>query len=113
MTVKAAPMDTRPAVDTTTALDGALFRTAVEAAIRAPSLHNTQPWRFRPRDGALEVLADRSRRLPAADPHAWALRIACGAAILNARLAFAVAGCPAQVRLRPDPAQPDLLARLT
>jgi nitroreductase len=97
---------------TTQTLDRAVFHTAVEAAIRAPSLHNSQPWRFRTRDGALEVLADERRRLPAADPDGWALRIACGTAILNARLAFAVAGHPAQVRLRPDPAQPDLLARL-
>jgi len=94
-------------------LDRAVFLAAVEAAVRAPSLHNTQPWRFRLRDGALEVLADQRRRLPAADPNGWALRIACGAAIFNARLAFAVAGCPAEVRLRPDPMQPDLLARLT
>src|SRR5207302_588960 len=90
-----------------------VFLAAVEAAVRAPSLHNTQPWRFRLRDGALEVLADQRRRLPAADPDGWALRIACGAAVLNARLAFAVAGCPAELRLRPDPEQPDLLARLT
>ena len=90
-----------------------VFVTAVEAAIRAPSLHNSQPWRFRCRDDAVEVLADRSRQLPAADPHGWALRIACGAAVFNMRLAFAVAGYPAQVELRPDPDQPDLLARLT
>ncbi len=89
-----------------------LFLPAVEAAIRAPSLHNSQPWRFRIRDGALEVLADPSRQLPAADPHGWAQRLACGAATFNARLAFAVAGHPAQVRLRPDPDQPGLLARL-
>lgn len=89
-----------------------MFQQAVEAAIRAPSMHNTQPWRFRIRAGALEVLGDRTRTLPVADPRGWALRIACGAAVLNARLAFAEAGRPARVRLRPDPAQPDLLARL-
>jgi nitroreductase len=93
-------------------LDRTVLLAVVEAAVRAPSLHNTQPWRFRLRGGALEVLADHKRRLPAADPRGWAMRIACGAAVLNARLAFAVAGCPAQVLLRPDPAQPDLLARL-
>lgn len=99
-------------MSTQTTLDRGLFLAAVEAAVRAPSLHNTQPWRFRIREGALEVLADHRRRLPAADPHGWALRVACGAAVFNARLAFAMAGCPAQVRLRPDPGQPDLLARL-
>ena len=93
-------------------LDKTLFGTAVEAAVRAPSMHNTQPWRFRLRDGALEVLADRGRQLRVADPHGWGLRLACGAAILNARLAFAVNGSPAEVRLRPEPGAPDLLARL-
>lgn len=97
----------------TQALDRALFVIAVEAAVRAPSMHNTQPWRFRLRGGALEVLADRSRQLPVADPHGRALRIACGAAVLNARLALAVGGHPARVRLRPEPGEPDLLARLT
>jgi nitroreductase len=92
--------------------DHSVFVAAVAAAIRAPSMHNTQPWTFRIRDGALEVWADPQRQLRAADPHGWAVRIACGAAIFNARLAFAVAGRPADVRIRPQPGQPDLLARL-
>jgi hypothetical protein len=96
----------------TQTLDATLAHTAVAAAIRAPSMHNTQPWRFRVRDGALEVLNDPDRRLPVADPRGWGVRLACGAAIFNARLAFAMAGHPAQVRLRPDPGQADLLARL-
>src|SRR5205823_39729 len=50
---------------------------------------------------------------PATDPHGWAHRLARGAAAFNARLAFAVAGHPTQVRLRPDPDDPQLLARLT
>ena len=73
-------------------------------AVRAPSLHNTQPWRFRLRDGAIEVLVDPARRLPATDPSGWGARIACGAALFNLRLALAVAGTPATVRLRPYPA---------
>ncbi|MEV1331611.1 nitroreductase [Micromonospora costi] len=90
----------------------AQLRAAANAAVRAPSLHNTQPWRFRLRNGAVEVLADPARRLPMTDPSGWGVRIACGAALFNLRLALAVAGAPASVRLRPDPAEPDLLARL-
>ncbi|HEX6497480.1 MAG TPA: nitroreductase [Micromonosporaceae bacterium] len=95
-----------------TVLTDSFATTAIEAAIRAPSMHNSQPWRFRLRDGAIEVLADRSRQLPIADPTGWAVHIACGAAVYNLRLAFAVHGTPAVVQLRPDPTQPDLMARV-
>ncbi|MET8152874.1 Acg family FMN-binding oxidoreductase [Actinoplanes sp. NPDC049668] len=86
---------------------------AAAAGIRAPSLLNTQPWLFRLRAGAVEVLADPSRRLPVADRAGWAVRLACGAALYNARLALATAGKPAAVELRPDRSEPDLIARLT
>jgi hypothetical protein len=76
-------------------------------------MHNTQPWLFRLRDGAVEVVADPGRQLSVADPSGWALRLACGAATLNARLALARADAPADVLLLPDPAEPDLIARLT
>ncbi|MER7457077.1 nitroreductase [Micromonospora sp. NPDC126480] len=88
------------------------LRAAAADAVRAPSLHNTQPWRFRLRDGGIEVLGDPSRRLPATDPSGWGMRIACGAALFNLRVALAVAGVPATVRLRPYPAEPDVVARL-
>ncbi|GIH21093.1 hypothetical protein Raf01_92650 [Rugosimonospora africana] len=76
-------------------------------------MHNTQPWHFHIHDGGLDVLADPARQLHVADPHGWAVRLACGAAIFNARLAFAVAGRPVAVALLPQPDQPDLLACLT
>ncbi|MGC5030720.1 Acg family FMN-binding oxidoreductase [Micromonospora sp. DT229] len=88
------------------------LRTAAIDAIRAPSLHNVQPWRFRLRDGAIEVLIDPARRLPATDPSGWGARLAAGAALFNLRLALAVAGTPATVRLRPYPSEPDVVARL-
>ena len=72
---------------------------AVEAATRAPSLHNSQPWKFRLRDGAIEVRVDPDRRLPASDPTGWGARIAVGAAVYNLRLAVAVQGWRPQVRL--------------
>ena len=89
------------------------LRRAAAAAIRAPSLHNSQPWRFRLRDGGIEVLADPARQLAVADSGGWAVRIACGAATLNARLALAIHGTPAEVVIQPDRREPDLIARLT
>jgi len=89
------------------------LRRAAEAAIRAPSLHNSQPWLFRLRDGAIEVLADRDRQLPVADRTGWAVRIACGAAAYNAGLALAAHGTPAHIALAPDGAQAPVMARLT
>ncbi|WBB72030.1 nitroreductase family protein [Micromonospora sp. WMMD1128] len=88
------------------------LRGAVADAVRAPSLHNTQPWRFRLRDGGIEVTVDPRRALPATDPTGWGARVACGAALFNLRLALAVAGTPATVRLRPYPTDPDVVARL-
>ncbi|HEU4424422.1 MAG TPA: nitroreductase family protein [Pilimelia sp.] len=90
----------------------AQLHAAVSAAIRAPSLLNSQPWRFRLHAGAIEVRTDPDRRLPASDPTGWAARIACGAAVFNLRLALAVAGTPAEVQVRPSPGDPDLMARL-
>jgi nitroreductase len=85
---------------------------AAAAGIRAPSLHNSQPWRFRLRDGAIEVLADPHDHLAIADRISWAARIACGAATFNARLALLARGTPADVRLRPHPAEPTVMASL-
>src|SRR6516162_1298243 len=86
----------------------------VRAAAAAPSLHNTQPWRFRVRGGGsvIELLADPARMLPAADPGGRAAHVACGAALFNLRLAAAVAGQRPDIRLLPDSGQPLLLAEV-
>src|SRR5258708_14687681 len=75
-------------------------------------MHNTQPWRFRVLHAActIELRADPERMLPVADPTGRALHIACGAALLNLRLAAAVGGREPVVELLPDPNQPLLLA---
>jgi nitroreductase len=77
-------------------------------------MHNTQPWRFcvSRATQTIELHADPSRMLRFSDPHGRAVHIACGAALLNLRVAVAVAGREPVVRLLPDSAQPQLLAVL-
>jgi nitroreductase len=93
-------------------LDQTAFEAAVEAAVLAPSLHNSQPWRFRLGPDYVDVLVDPGRRLPVSDATGWASRVGCGAALFNLRLALAAGGAPAVVRVLPDLDDPELLARL-
>ena len=46
-------------------MNKAVIDSLLEAAITAPSGHNTQPWLFDIADGCIRVLPDFSRRLPA------------------------------------------------
>ena len=75
-------------------------------------MHNTQPWRFRlqPASQQIELYADPARMLRYSDPHGRAVHLACGAALLNLRLAIMMNGREPRVRLLPDPEQPLLLA---
>ena len=86
----------------------------VRAAVAAPSMHNTQPWRFRIQDAGstIELHLDPARMLPAGDPDGRAAHIACGAALLNVRVAVAEAGLRPEIRLLPNPDQSLLLAEI-
>lgn len=69
----------------------------VAAAVRAPSVHNTQPWSFILGPGVVEVHADPTRMLPVIDPAMRELAISCGAAVFNLRVAAAHAGRASRV----------------
>jgi nitroreductase len=90
----------------------ALRRAAVRATY-APSVHNTQPWKFVITSAGLEIHADAGRQLRVLDATGRQLFISCGCALFNARVALAASGYSAVVERFPDPTQPTLLARLT
>ena len=95
-------------------MDTEQLRLVVGAAELAPSVHNTQPWRFVVRnDGVLEVRADRDRQLRALDPSGRQLLISCGAAIEHALLSMRAMNRDADLQVLPDAADDDLLALLT
>ena len=85
----------------------------VEAAIWAPSVHNTQPWWFRADSGGLNLYADLGRRLTVADPAGREMMISCGAALFTARLALRELGHVPETAAWPDASDPALIARLT
>ena len=83
------------------------LRSVVELACLAPSIHNTQPWTWRYRDGPPRAARRRTRRLPAADPTGRSLVISCGAALHHARVAARALGLGPEVeRLPVGPAPP-------
>lgn len=90
----------------------AVLAEAAGAAGRAPSVHNTQPWRWRVHADWMELYVDRSRQLGVADPAGRLLMISCGAALHHARVALAAEGWRPVVTRHPDPAESDLLARV-
>jgi hypothetical protein len=88
------------------------LRHVVQAAGLAPSVHNTQPWRFVAHAGGLELHADATRQLTVLDPDGRQLHLSCGAALFHARCAARALGLDVQVLLLPDTARPTLLAEI-
>jgi hypothetical protein len=86
----------------------------VEAVLRAaslaPSVHNTQPWRFRVLPDRIELHPDLDRKLPATDPEERELRLSCGASLFNLRMALQGFGVRPLVTLLPGHTAPGALA---
>jgi nitroreductase len=97
--------------DTWSAGTAALYK-AAEEAVRAPSILNSQPWRWRIRDGSLDLYVDPIRQLGSIDPQGRLLTLSCGAALHHARVALAAAGYEPVVDRLPNRDQPTLLARI-
>ena len=92
---------------------GEVARYAVAAAVWAPSVHNTQPWRFTVSGQQISLHADAQRQLTVADADGREMMISCGAALFTARLALRSLGYIPQTSVLPDRGQPLVVAQLS
>lgn len=90
----------------------ATVRTAIQLGCRAPSVHNTQPWRWVFDGTRLHLYRDTDRQLASADPQGRQAMISCGAALHHVRTAFASLCWRTDVARLPDLSDPGLLATL-
>jgi nitroreductase len=88
------------------------LRWCLQYAILAPSSHNSQPWLFRVEGSRVDVLADRRRALPVADPDDRELMISCGCAVGLLELGMKRVGLQPEVELCADASDRDLVARV-
>ncbi|WP_460683358.1 Acg family FMN-binding oxidoreductase [Modestobacter lapidis] len=93
-------------------LDADQWQQVVGQAVRAPSIHNTQPWLFAATGDRLDVRLDPGRALPAIDPTRRQQVVSCGVAVHFAVVALAALGHAGEAELVPDPADPDHLATI-
>ncbi|MCE5291977.1 MAG: hypothetical protein LLG14_22420 [Nocardiaceae bacterium] len=97
---------------TLTAPDTDLITHAVALASRAPSLHNSQPWRWRYDKTGLNLYADPSRLVSATDPAGRELLLSCGAVLNHLEAALSGIGYKALVERFPDPNNSRFLAHI-
>lgn len=98
-------MTSLPDVDT--------LRTVLTSAVRAPSVHNSQPWRWQVGTDRMRLFAEPGLHLRHIDPDRRDLLLSCGATLHHAVVAFAALGWQARVYRFPDSKDPNHLATLT
>jgi len=113
----AATKETTMRIDSPTAPDHARamrdgLAQAAAAAGYAPSIYNTQPWRWSLARDTLDLYLDRSRVLDAGDPDTRLATLSCGAALHHARTIMSADGWSAAVTRMPDAADQNYLAHL-
>jgi hypothetical protein len=90
-----------------------VIKDAVALACRAPSLHNSQPWRWIKQGESLDLFGDPDRILPSTDSFGRQMIISCGVALNHVQAAFAAVGWTTSVQRIPNPNDPKHLARLS
>jgi len=92
--------------------DPETLRAVLTLSNRAPSVDNSQPWRWRVGPDSLHLYADASRHLPRTDPDRRDLLLSCGSALHHCTVGLAAMGWHAKVDRLPDPGDPDHLATI-
>lgn len=93
-------------------VDSAVISEAVELACRAPSLHNSQPWRWIANGAVVDLFADPHRIVRSTDSSGREALISCGAVLDHFRVAMAAAGWTIHVDRFPNPIRPEHLASI-
>ena len=95
-----------------TMVDTEVIRCAVQLACRAPSLHNSQPWRWVAEGNTVQLFVDKDRVLYSTDHSGREALLGCGAVLDHFRVAMAAAGWTANVDRFPNPNNPLHLASI-
>ncbi|MGV0873216.1 Acg family FMN-binding oxidoreductase [Mycolicibacterium sp. XJ879] len=87
---------------THTMVDSAVIANAVQLACRAPSLHNSQPWRWVGDDSGLHLFAAVTRNVRGTDTSGRETLLSCGVVLDHLDAAMAAAGWATTVHRFPD-----------
>jgi len=88
------------------------LKKALLLACRAPSVHNSQPWRWVVEDDAVHLFVDHHRTVPATDHSGREAIISCGAVLDHLRIAMTAAQYQASISRFPNPNNPSHLATI-
>ncbi|QLL08749.1 Acg family FMN-binding oxidoreductase [Mycobacterium vicinigordonae] len=91
-------------------MDTEVLRTAIRLAGRAPSVHNSQPWKFVAEGDAIHLFVDRCRTVPATDHSGRETLISCGAVLDHLRIAMQALGWDSHTTRFPNPGNAGHLA---
>lgn len=97
---------------TRTLVENAVITNAVDLACHAPSLHNSQPWRWVVKGASVGLFVDQTRILNSTDSSGREAILSCGAALDHLRVAMAAVGWDTHVERFPNPNNLDHLASL-
>ncbi|BBX65799.1 hypothetical protein MSAS_49730 [Mycobacterium saskatchewanense] len=95
-----------------TTVETRVLQKVVHLACRAPSVHNSQPWRWVFEGGVLHLFVDRHRTVPGTDRLGRETILSCGVVLDHLRVAMLAAGWDSVITRFPDPHDPDHVASI-